>query len=72
MNDCKIYDARGALVGEVKPVGEVPTLAAGENRLEFRCDAPAGNNPRARVTTMAQGELTGGVNPANKLKAASK
>jgi hypothetical protein len=67
--DCKLYKKDGSFIGDVKPQGEVPVLAAGGNQLEFRCDGAPGVNPRTRVTTMAQGELTGGVNPKHKLKA---
>ncbi len=72
ITDCKLYNKSGGLIGDIKPQGEVPIMEAGENRLEFRCDAPAGTNPRARVTAIAQGEVMGGVNPAHRLSAAKK
>ncbi len=68
LTDCKHYKKDGSLVGEVKPQGQVPTLAAGQNQLEFRCEASADVNARARITVSAQGELMGGVNPKRKLR----
>jgi len=66
--DCKHYDKNGKFIGDVKPQGDVPTLAAGENQVEFHCDASAGVNSRARVTVSALGQIMGGINPANPLK----
>lgn len=53
--DCKLYDPNGVLLQEVKPEGEVPTLAAGENPIAFACDAPAGYSARAVVTIITAG-----------------
>ncbi len=55
LDGCKLYDPNGVLIQEVKPEGEVPSLAAGENQITFACDAPAGYNARAVVTTITIG-----------------
>jgi len=67
--DCKVYKKDGSLVGDVQFEGEVPTLTAGDNQLEFLCEAQPGINPRARVTVSALGDFMGGVNPKHKLTA---
>ena len=56
MTDCKLYGPKGELVAEVKPEGEVPTLAPGDNAVEFSCEAPSGVSARAYVTTISKGE----------------
>jgi hypothetical protein len=56
MSDCKLYDPAGKLIGEVRPQGEAPELAAGENQVEFACDAPRGVSARAYVTVISLGE----------------
>lgn len=57
MTDCKLYGSKGELISEVKPEGEQPVLATGENRMEFTCDSLAlGIAPRVRVTTISSGE----------------
>jgi hypothetical protein len=48
--DCKLHDPNGVLLREVKPEGEVPTLAAGDNQITFACDGPLGYSARAIVT----------------------
>jgi hypothetical protein len=71
--DCKLYDERGAVVQDVKPQGDAPTLAAGDSQVKFACDgapvpaAPPGKGqpagpyrPRARVTLITAGEPFGG------------
>jgi hypothetical protein len=55
-SDCRLYGPDGKLLSVVRPEGEAPTLASGANQVTFRCDAPGGPNPRARVTVMSQGE----------------
>jgi hypothetical protein len=54
--DCKVYDANGALVREVTPLGAVPELAAGENTVKFNCQVNDGLNARANVTIISQAE----------------
>lgn len=56
MTDCKLYGPGGELLAEVTPKGEPPTFEAGENQVKFTCEAPAGLNARAKVTTISIGE----------------
>jgi hypothetical protein len=53
--DCKVYDAKGALVREVVPLGNIPQLDTGINVIEFACDRPGGS-ARANVTIISQDE----------------
>jgi len=53
--DCKIYGPKGELVQEVKPQGEIPVLAAGENEVELNCQTREGINARANVTVISEG-----------------
>lgn len=53
--DCKLYDAKGALVSEVTPVGDVPVLMPGRNKIAFRTSADDAT-PRAFVSVISQGE----------------
>jgi hypothetical protein len=55
MTDCKLYGPKGELTREVTPQGQMPTLERGENEIRFRCEGPAGVNPRARVTVIGRG-----------------
>lgn len=54
--DCKLYGPQGQLIREVKPEGDVPTLAAGENEVRFQCGTPPNVSARANVTVISQGE----------------
>jgi hypothetical protein len=54
--DCKHLDERGALVAEVKPQGEIPVLAAGDNRLKFTWDGAPEPAIRAQITTISYGD----------------
>jgi hypothetical protein len=58
-SDCRLYDARGALLRKVVPQGEPPRLEAGENRATFSCQGPEGSVARARVTVITQGDPLG-------------
>ena len=55
-SDCKVYGPAGELVGEVTPLGEVPTLEAGMNRVEIACDATPGVSARVNVTVISRGK----------------
>jgi len=57
MTDCKLYGPGGELLGEVKPVGDVPTLSAGDNAVRFECESPSGLQPRANVMMIAMGDV---------------
>jgi hypothetical protein len=54
--DCKVYDAKGELIGEIKPQGNIPQLEAGSNVVQFSCNVPPGVNARANVTIISQDE----------------
>jgi len=53
--DCKLYGPQGQLVREVKPEGQVPTLAVGPNEVRFQCASPPSIRARAQVTIITQG-----------------
>ena len=55
MTDCTLYGAKGELLAEVAPEGEVPILAPGANHAAFSCAATGDARPRARVTAIAFG-----------------
>ncbi|MBI4604570.1 MAG: hypothetical protein HY721_21620, partial [Planctomycetes bacterium] len=52
----RLYGPKGALLGDVRPQGDLPVLRSGENAVTFTCEGEAGVNPRARVTVVLQGE----------------
>lgn len=54
VDDCKVYDDKGELVGEIKPQGEIPQLQAGSNRVQFSCNVSPGVSARANVTIISQ------------------
>jgi hypothetical protein len=54
--ECKLYGAKGELLADVKPRGEIPFLNEGANRIEFRCDPLADVSPRARVCIISEGK----------------
>ena len=58
--DCRLHDERGAVIARLKPQGDVPVLAAGENPVAFTCEGPADCNTRANVTVISQGAPLGG------------
>jgi len=59
--DCKLRDERGAVRDQVTPKGEPPILAAGDNAVEFGCDADPSPTPRARITIIPSGQPLRGV-----------
>ncbi len=56
LDDCRAYDAQGASLGEVVPVGEVPILDAGVNTVDFIAAPSTEGTARARVTVITLGE----------------
>jgi hypothetical protein len=58
---CKVFDERGKLLQEVHVSGPTPLLAAGENRIRFRCQPAAGPSLRAKITVVSTGESIGRV-----------
>lgn len=67
MADCRLYDERGELIQRVTPQGDLPTMAAGDNAVEFSCLGPEGHNARANVTLITQGKSLRGVAPKEKI-----
>lgn len=55
MTDCKVYSSNGDLIGDVKPVGEVPVLEAGKNMIDYNCEVPGGDG-RVEVTVIGRGK----------------
>lgn len=53
--DCKLYDPKGAFIKDVKPVGTIPVLLAGENTVAFSCEGRKDINPRVAVTVINHG-----------------
>jgi hypothetical protein len=53
--DCKVFGPDGGFLQDVKIPGELPSLAAGDNRLRFGCDSIPGVTPRVRITTSTFG-----------------
>ncbi len=65
--DCRVRDERGAVLREILPRDEAPTLAAGENSVTFTCRGPEGVNARAEVTVLAQDEPLRETAPRNQI-----
>lgn len=57
MQDCKLYDSKGAFVKNIMPVGDTPVLQKGKNILHFSCDTPENLNPRVEITVMSTGKF---------------
>ncbi|HOJ75485.1 MAG TPA: hypothetical protein PL151_18290 [Phycisphaerae bacterium] len=56
LDDCKVFGPKGEELATVKPAGDVPELAPGENRIAFRTQRDDGPRPRAMVTVISQGD----------------
>ena len=54
LTECKVYDAKGELMGDIKPQGDVPQLEAGNNVVQFACKVAEGVSARANVTIISQ------------------
>lgn len=54
---CYLYGKKGELLAEITPEGTVPLLNPGENTIQFSCNSGEENNPRARVTIIAAGDV---------------
>ena len=50
------YDERGSLLSQGRPLGTVPNLSHGTNRLCFACEGPAGLAARAEITVISYGD----------------
>ncbi|MBM4089354.1 MAG: LamG domain-containing protein [Planctomycetes bacterium] len=67
MDDCRVYDERGALVRWLRPNGEVPALLPGGNSVDFSCQGPEGLNSRAEVTVITAGRPLQGRRPDREI-----
>ncbi|MFO1514174.1 MAG: hypothetical protein U1F83_14880 [Verrucomicrobiota bacterium] len=56
LTDCRVYDAKGEMVGELMPQGSIPLLEKGSNFVEFACGVPQGVSARANVTIISEDE----------------
>ena len=54
--DCRLYGAKGDLIGDVAPQGDTLLLVPGDNAAKFECDATPGVSSRAWVTVSSRGE----------------
>ena len=54
--ECKLYGPEGQFIRDVTPVGDIPSLKAGVNRLSFKADADGVLSTRANVTVISQGK----------------
>jgi hypothetical protein len=52
----RVYGRQGELLCEVAPEGEELVLAAGQDRIEFACEAQEKTRPRVQVTLSSRGE----------------
>ena len=69
VDDCRLYGKKGEEICQVVPVGDVPTLDAGENEIQLSFDTEEGAvAPRAHVTVITQGAAFGGKNPPDAIR----
>ena len=61
LSGCELRDARGAVIREVTPKGDVLMLTQGENAVDFACETLAGQAFRAQVTLITRGSVLRGV-----------
>ena len=54
-NDCILYGSKGEMLTKVRPDGSVPVFSAGENEIQFSCDAVGGSVPRIKLTIISHG-----------------
>jgi len=54
--DCMLYGPKGEVIANVSPRGAIPLLSAGENQIQFSCDAVEGPAPRAKLTVSSLGQ----------------
>ena len=67
IDDCRVYDERGTLLERLALTGQAPLLKAGENRIAFSCDPPAGFSARAELTLAASGPPLAERSPATQI-----
>ncbi len=57
MSDCKLYDPKGKLLSEVKPVGNLPILERGKNNISFTYERYKNAPPRTEITVISHGQF---------------
>ena len=48
--DCTLYGPKGDVLAKLSPSGNLPTLRAGQSRVQFSCASGKGPSPRVKVT----------------------
>jgi hypothetical protein len=57
LSDCKLYGAKGELIEEVHPIGAIPDVESGDNRVIFSSERTEGRGtPRTMVTIIEEGK----------------
>jgi hypothetical protein len=54
-DDCRVYDATGEEIAQVKPEGNLPEFQPGDNGILFDCANREDTNWRGRITIMTEG-----------------
>jgi hypothetical protein len=54
--DCTLYGPKGEVLAKLSPSGNLPTLRAGQSRVQFSCASGKGPSPRVKVTVFTLGE----------------
>ncbi len=54
--DCTLYGPKGDVLAKLSPSGNLPTLRAGQSRVQFSCASGKGPSPRVKVTEFTLGE----------------
>jgi len=67
-DDCRVYDERGTLLARLALEGQPPLVNAGENRVAFSCEPPAGFSARAEVTLIASGPPLENRSPGERIR----
>ena len=55
LDDCMHFGADGDLIGEIKPIGEIPILDKGDNEIVFSHEIKDDVKPRVRLTIISEG-----------------
>ena len=54
--NCVLYGPKGEVTAQVRAPNGIPLLSAGENQIQFSCDATDGPAPRVKLTVIAHGQ----------------
>ena len=65
---CVVRDERRAILQQLTPRGEAPTVPARDSRVKLTWDGGEGREPRARVTLITEGQPLGGASSARGTK----